>query len=128
MDRIDAIEQRRREILQEMGAIRSLCPASLKEQMLPVRHKGRKEPVMRGPYYVLARWEDGKTRSRRVKRAQVDQVKQDVDNHKRFRALCKEFEELTEQLGVLERQAGLVDEDVKKKPKSTSSAARKPSG
>ncbi len=127
MDTIGQIERRRQTILKEMDGIRSMERASLKEQMLPIKHKGEQEPVLRGPYYVLARWVAGKTRSRRVGREELEQVKRDVANHKRFMGLCKEFEELTERLGQLERQAAASQEGIKKKPKSRSKRTRKSS-
>ena len=125
MDPIRNIEKRRQEILEGMGAIRSMEQATLKEQMLPVKHKGKKDPVLRGPYYVLARWENGKTHSRRVSQEELEQVKQDVANHKHFIVLCKEFEALTQQLGLLERARQEDLETVKKKPKSPSRRTRK---
>lgn len=125
MDSIGAIETRRQRILEQLASIRSLCPATLTEQMLPVRHKGRAKPVLRGPYYLLARWENGKTRSRRVRKEELPRVRHDIDNHKRFLALCKELESLTEQLGALESQASASEEPLKKGLKSRSSRTRK---
>lgn len=125
MNSIHAIEQRRETILNEMRALRSLCKASLSEQMLPVKHKGKKEPVMRGPYFVLSRRQDGKTHSRRVRKDELEQVKMDVDNHKRFMELSKEFEELTQQLGEMERAEETNLETSKKKPKSPSRKTKK---
>jgi len=125
MMNIAQIEERRKQILLEMASIRSLERASLKEQMMPVQHKGKEEPVLRGPYYVLARWENGKTRSRRVSRDELERVRQDVANHQQFQSLSREFEELTERLGQLERQASVSEETLKKGLKSRSSKAGK---
>ena len=122
---IRQIEDRRQKILKEMEVIRSMKRATLKEQMLPVKHKGKKEPVMRGPYYVLAYWENGKTHSRRVPKEELAEVEQDVANHKHFVALCREYEDLTQKLGQLERQADVLEETVKKKPKSRSNRTKK---
>ena len=77
---------------------------------------------MRG---YIARWENGKTHSRRVPQEELEQIKQDVANHKRFIVLCKEFEALTQQLGQLERAQKADMETVKKKPKSPSRRIRK---
>jgi len=118
MEPIRQIEKRRREVLDQMAAIRSLERATLSEQMLPVKHKGKKDPVLRGPYYVLARWENGKTRSRRVGGAEVARVKRDVANHERFLTLCEAFMDLTHRLGELEREQGDTVEVLKKTPKS----------
>jgi hypothetical protein len=125
MDTISRIELRRQDILEEVRAMRSMERATLNEQMLPVKHKGEEEPVLRGPYYVLVRWEDGKSRSRRVPADEVEQVRLDVANHQRFRDLCREYAELTEDLGRLEREAGAAEQDVKKKPGRRSSRTRR---
>lgn len=115
---IAEIEQRRKLVLAQMGALRSMRAAALSEQMLPVAHKGHKEPAMRGPYYVLSRRVEGKTHSQRVRPEELDQVRKDVANHKKFLALCREFEELTERLGAMERETTASDEAEKKGLKS----------
>ena len=125
MNTIASIEQQRKDILEQMNALRSMERATLNEQMLPVKHKDAPEPVLRGPYYVLVRWESGKSQSRRVPKDEVEQVKQDVANCQRFRALSKEYEKLTEQLGQLERESGASEEALKKGLKSPSSKTRK---
>jgi hypothetical protein len=125
MNPIARIEQRRNALLQEMATIRSLERATLTKQMLRVKHKGKKKPVLRGPYYVLARWENGKTRSRRVQAEELERLQREVANHDRFMALCEEFMELTERLGELEREADSEQEAVKKGLKSRSSRAGK---
>ncbi len=125
MNAIETIEMRRNEILIEMEHIRSMELGTLKEQMLPSKRKDQVAPVMLGPYYVLARWQDGKTNSRRVSGEELAQVKQDVENHQRFVALYKEYEELTQWLGRLERETAELEETVKKKPKSRSQKTKK---
>ena len=121
------LDKKRQDILKQMATIRSMLPAALSEQMLPVLHKGNKEPVMRGPYYVLSRWENGKNRSRRVKKVELEQVKADVANYKRFIALCEDFVDLTRRLGDAERQATAEQGAVKKGLKSRSKRTPKSS-
>lgn len=108
MDRIKEIEKRRKEILREMGGIRSMRRGSVNQQFLKVRHKGKKEPGLRGPYYVFSRHEQGKgTKSYRLtSQEDVDHARRDVEAHKRFQELCREYEELTEELGRMERELG----------------------
>jgi len=98
---------------------------TINEQYLSVRHKGRKQPVKRGPYYVFSRREGNKTVSRRLTSPeQLQQARQDVARHERFVALCRAFEGLTERLGKLERgEPELVRE--KKPRKSPSSRTAK---
>jgi pyruvate carboxylase len=118
MNRIEQIEARRREILLEMGKIRSMRRGTLNEQYLGVPHKGKSEPVLRGPYYVLSRREGDKTVSKRLKsESELDQAREDIKTRKWFKELCREFEELTEELGELSRAS---EEELKKGLKSPS--------
>jgi hypothetical protein len=123
MDRIEKIEARRREILWEMGEIRSMRRGTLNEQYLRVAHKGKSEPVLRGPYYVLSRQEGDKTVSRRLKSgSEVAQARENIEAHKRFKGLCREFEGLTEKLGDLSKAS---EEEAKKGLKSRLRRTRK---
>lgn len=106
MDTVEELERRRGEVLGQMLAIRSMRRGTVNEQYLKVHHKGLKEPARCGPYYVLSRKEAGRTVSRRVPAAQVEQVRGDVASHRRFVELCQQFERLTEQLGQRERTGG----------------------
>lgn len=126
MDRIKEIEKRRKEILREMGGIRSMRRGSVNEQFLKVRHKGKKEPVLRGPYYVFSRHEKGKgTKSYRLTSPEeVDQARGDIETHKRFQELCREYEMLTEELGRQERALGDSSPE-KKRRKSRSRRTRR---
>jgi hypothetical protein len=112
--------RQREEVLSKMAALTTMEPGALSEQMLPVRHKGAKKPVLRGPYYVLSRWENGRSKSRRVKKNELDQVRGDVANYQSFKVLCEQFVELTRQQGELAREEAASEEAVKKGLKSRS--------
>ena len=124
---VQAIEERRREVVALLLAMRSMVRGALTEQFLKVPHKGKDEPALLGPYYVLSRSVKGRTQSSRVKKKEVEQVRLGVDNYKRFESLCTEFAELTERLGELEHEAGASESDLKKKPKLRSNRAKKSS-
>jgi hypothetical protein len=125
MNPIQTIEARRQAILEEMNSIRRVVRGTFKEQMLPVPHRGKKQPVLRGPYFLLARWEHGKTRSRRIPLQEVAFVKEGAENYKRLKELCEQFAALTERLGELERQNAASQEAVKKGLKSQPNSPRK---
>lgn len=125
MDSVEKVETRRDAILEEIRSIRSMRRGNITEQFLDVLHKGKKEPVKRGPYYVFARWEKGKTKSRRLtSKAEVERARRDIESHARFVQLCRELEELTEKLGELESSTSETDR-VKKTRKSPSKRTRK---
>jgi hypothetical protein len=127
MDRMKQVEQRRTQIVEQAMKIRSMELGALSEQMLPVKHKDETQPVLKGPYYVLSRRENGKTRSRRVGKDELEQIQRDVDNRRRFESLCAEFKELTQELGALDRQQDSADEALKKGLKSRSKRVSKSS-
>ena len=125
MQAVKKIEQERDAVLEEMRNIRSMERGSITEQYMKVPHKGKKEPVMRGPYYMLTRRENDRTVGYRLKTPQdLERARRDVEAHKQFVALCREYEELTERLGELERSE---DGDVveKKRLKSRSNKIKK---
>lgn len=125
MSSLKEIEKARAAILSEMQSIRSMRKGSVTEQFLKVKHKGKSDPVLRGPYFVFTRKEGKKTVGYRLRTvAEKETVRQDVAAHKRFVALCKEYVGLTEKLGELERrqQDGTPE---KKRRRSPSNRTRK---
>ena len=119
MKTIKEIEVKRDDLLEQMRRIRFIRQGTINEQYLKVRHKGKKQPVLRGPYYVITRKEGNKTVSERLTNpAELERARQAVEAHKHFVSLCREFERLTEQLGELERTDGL---DVEKKRRGSRS-------
>lgn len=120
----ETLEARREKIIREMLSIRSMRKGTINEQYLKVRLVGRKEAVERGPYYVLSRREGNKTVSQRLTTAEkLEQARRDVAEHQKFVALCKEYQEVTEKLGEMER-GSLVGEE-KKQRKWSSKKKRK---
>lgn len=121
---IQTIQVRREAILSEMRSISSMKRGTINEQFLKVSQKGKKHPVLRGPYYVMSRREGHKTVSTRLTTPEVlEKTRGDVAAYHRFQALAKEFVELTETLGEVEETA--AEPDLKKKPKSRSSRMRR---
>ncbi|MCG6553807.1 MAG: hypothetical protein L7F77_15900 [Candidatus Magnetominusculus sp. LBB02] len=112
MDRIEEIENRRKGVLSEMDGIRSMKRGTINKQYLKVPVKGADEPKVRGPYYVLSRREGSLTVSERLTNAeQLEQARRDIAAHHKFTDLCKEYEVLTEKLGVLERNGNVKKND-----------------
>ena len=118
MDTFQRLEARRLALLEEFRSFRSMRRGTINEQFFDVRLKGQAKTVRRGPYYVLSRREGNKTVSRRLTTPEaLEQARKDTEAHKRFHALCREFEEVIEKLGELERTTG----QEKKRSKSGSS-------
>ena len=126
MRSISSLQTRRRAIAQELLAIGSIRPGNINEQYVRGMRAGK--PVTRGPYPVRC-WREGeKVLSERLTTPeQLEQAQQDIANHRRFKELCREFEELTRQLGEVERAEATALEAAKKGLKSRSSRAGKSS-
>lgn len=96
------LEQERLAILEKIGKIRHMRRGTINEQYLSVKQKG-KEPMRRGPYFVLSKNESGKTKSIRLHKNELNQVQQDVEAYKEFQKLSKEYVDVTEALAMHER-------------------------
>lgn len=84
-------QEKRDGILEEIRKIKRLRQGTISEQFYGTGKKRQ------GPYYVLQGYTDGKHWSKRVRKNQIDQVRQDVAEEDRFKALCHDFAEVTEQ-------------------------------
>ena len=93
---LSQLQQRREQILQEMGAIDRICRGHLSEQFFKSKQGGK--TVRRGPYFVLQRWFRGKNLCERVAPDQLAPIRQGVDGYKRFRQLADEFVDVSEQI------------------------------
>ena len=111
---IDVIERRRREILAQMEQIRRLCRGTLNTLYKPQIKQGISTGNQNGPYYVLSRNVNGKTKSRNVPARELDVVREGLEQHALFSKLCDEYEELTQRLGELERNEQAASEWQKK--------------
>jgi len=127
MPTIQELESKRDAVLQEMKSIRSMKRGSIKAQYLKVRHRGSKEPLARGPYYVLSRHDSrtGKTVSRRLtSKAAVEKACTDIEAYQHFVVLCREFQELTETLGELEGSSTIKGAEKKQRRLSSNKMQR----
>ena len=125
MNTVQELEARRNALLEEVRSIRSMRRGTINEQHFKTRLKGKRGVILQGPYYVLSRREGEKTVSKRLRSVtELDQARRDVAEHKRFLALCQEFERLTARLGELERGEPDLERE-KKRFRSPSSRIQK---
>ena len=119
------LETRREAILNQMRAIQSMKRGTLSIRPEKIRVKGEKEPVLRGPYPLFVRREGQRTVGRRLRSSnEVARVREDIAAYERFMTLCREYAEVTEQLGELNRTTAAHIETLKKTPKSPSKRTR----
>jgi hypothetical protein len=114
MNEIAVLEEKRNQILQQMRTIRAMRKGSVTEQYLKVTKKGKKEPSLRGPYWLYSRKEKGKTVGRRLRRGEVEGYREEVHAYHRFQVLCADYAKITERLGELEREKELSSREKKR--------------
>lgn len=120
---LDQLLQQRQDRLQQMQAIDRLRRGSLSQQFF--RAKG-KPAVKLGPYFLLQGFFQGKKFSERIPEDQAAQVRQDVDNYRRFQALAEEYVTLSDQITQLQNPRAV---DIKKnssRRKSLRNGSKKP--
>lgn len=121
MKSLQSVEAQRRRVLDELASIRSLRKGSLTEQWAPVVRQGEETKEVRGPYHLWTYKAGSKTVSERITgQEEVKHAQQDALNYQRFKHLCRELEELTHELGILERAESAPIETLKKTPRRQS--------
>lgn len=102
------LEQQIEGIKQELAALGPMRPGSLSAQYNVCgtpgcRCKDPKKPQKHGPYYHLNYTWRGKARTQFVKADTVATVREEVENYKRFRALCTEWVDAALELAKVQR-------------------------
>jgi hypothetical protein len=92
---------RRNEIVDQIRGIQSMRKGTLNATWRNVTHKDG-EVVVKGPYYKLSRkGVRNKTFSWSIPTTQVETVRAEVDNYKKFRELADEYVDVCEQISSL---------------------------
>lgn len=99
---LDSLRQKQQGLLQQLQAIDRLRRGSLSQQFF--KSPGR-PATRRGPYYVLQGFFRGKKFSERVPQDQAAQVRQDVDNYRRFQTLAEDYVTVSDQITRLQDQS-----------------------
>jgi len=107
---IEALDEQIRQIKRALADLGPMRPGSLSEQYNVCgtpgcRCKDPKKPEKHGPYYHLNYTWQGRARTEFVKAEAVDEVRVQLANYKRFRALCAEWVEASLARAGLQRAA-----------------------
>lgn len=101
-DRVQGIKQQ----LAELGPMR---PGSLSEQYNvcgnpTCRCKDPENPKKHGPYHQLSFTHQGKSTTEFVKADEVSEVRQQLENHRTFKALSREWVDLSVRIAKLRKR------------------------
>lgn len=120
---LDQLLHQRQNLLQNMQAIDRLRRGSLSQQFFGSKAK----PTAKlGPYFVLQGFFQGKKFSERIPEDQAGQVRQDVDNYRRFQALAEEYVTLSDQITQIQDSQQTDSKKNSSRRRSPMNGSRKP--
>lgn len=132
-DTLDSLTLRRDRIQQEFASLGDLRPGSLTRRLQQCGKPGcrckAEGATGHGPYWSLTFKVQGKTVTRSIPAAAVERTREQIAEHKRFRALAAELVDLSEQLcqaRLAEGDDGSDDEEKKTPSRRPSSPRSRP--
>ena len=102
MDNYKKLIEKRNGIFEKIGLIKTMKRGTINEQYLNVPQKNSL-PALRGPYYVFSKSSGGKTISKRIKKKDLENVKNDIEEYHKFVKLTEEFVQVTEKITEIVR-------------------------
>lgn len=109
MNSIEELEYRKNELITQIQDLETMRRGTISEQYLKVPRKNL-EPSLRGPYYVFAKNLKGKTISSRINNfEELELLRKDVENYKKFNNLSKEFVSVMEAITDIKRSESTAD-------------------
>ena len=101
----ESLEKRIQKIKQEIGEVGDLRPGTLSQQYNVCGSPGcqckASPPIKHGPYYQISFTRHGKSSSQFVRKEDLKEVQQQLDNYRRLRELVDEWISLSAQLSTL---------------------------
>jgi hypothetical protein len=120
---LDQLLQQRQTVLRDMQAIDRLRRGCLSQQFF----RSKAKPTTKlGPYFVLQGFFQGKKVSERIPEDQVSQVRQDVDNYRRFQALAEGYVTLSDQITQIQDSQPTDNKKNSSRRRSPMNGSRKP--
>ena len=107
MTMLQKLREARQEILGQISLIEEMRRGSVIRQFIKIRLKGKRKPILSGPYALFTFKEKGKTVSRRVHDLEeVRRLEQQVENHHLFQKLCRRLVEIGEAICTEKEKEG----------------------
>lgn len=121
-------------LLDELASLTSIERGSLVEEFRQRAAPDGSDPIIRGPYFKHQVWAEGKNQSSRVPAHEVDALRQDLENGKRFAQVTAELADLaiaqSRELrkAIIPKAALASGQELLEKKTSKPSASRKDTG
>jgi hypothetical protein len=96
---MDSLLKRKNELVNEIAKIKSLRRGQISEQYYE-KVNVRGERVRTGPYYVWQASVKGSKRSIRIRSNEVETARKEVEDGKRYKALCEELADVLEHMAM----------------------------
>jgi coproporphyrinogen III oxidase len=106
--------KRQKELIEKISDIKTMRWGSLNVRYNKIKKKND-DIIINGPYYNLTRTDaNGKTISQTIPTSEVECVKKEVENYKKFKKLCDEYAEICEQIAITKASSIDSDDEYKK--------------
>ncbi len=119
---MSTLESTRDDLLEQIRNIKRVRRGQLSEQYYK-RTDAAGKTIKTGPYFVWQAWIQNKKRSIRVKKPEVEAVREGTQNYQRLKNLFEQFAEVTEQITLRDESVG-----GKKSPRSVGKLDRRNKG
>ncbi len=97
MSILQKLRQKRQEILWQISLIEEMRRGSVIRQFLKIKLKGKRGPILSGPYALFSFKKKGKTISRRLHDPdEIRRLEEQVENYHLFQKLCRRLVEIGE--------------------------------
>lgn len=94
---MSSLRKQRNEIIDQLKSIQRIRRGQISEQY--IERQGADGKMKRfGPYYVWQASIQGKKRSRRIPKEDVEQVREDLQEYQEFKVLCEQLVDVTEKM------------------------------
>jgi hypothetical protein len=103
---MSALVKRKTELLDEISKIKSLRRGQVSQQFYE-KTNASGEPVRTGPYFVWQASVRGAKRSIRIRTEEVGKALAEIENGKRYKALCEELADVMEQIAMEPAEPGV---------------------
>lgn len=115
MRELKELEEKRKVLKRQLLKIGDMRRGSVTQQYIPVLHKGKDKPVLRGPYHVYTTKIGGKTVGKHLSAGELQKYRIEVNNFHKFQEVCKKLLDVSEAICELKSEMTESDSDTIKK-------------
>lgn len=117
MDKLKREQERKKEIIKQLGKIKNMRRGSVTEQYYEVKHKDG-SIVQQGPYFLYSYKDKGRTISRRLSGpVEAERIREEIEGFRRFEELSSQLIDVSHRICDLKSQRDAVTDEERQEKK-----------